>query len=57
MVDDDDDDREALLGDGNGGQRSAKYNFWSLEFYSQWFDVDQGEKTADRIEIRWLTLT
>ena len=35
-----DDDREALLGDG---ERAAKYNFWSLQFYSQWFDVDQGD--------------
>ena len=48
MVGDDDDDREALLGDGGGGeeegqQRGAKYNLWSLEFYSQWFDVDQGD--------------
>ena len=53
MVDDDDDDREALLGDGdgNGEQRSAKYNFWSLEFYSQWFDIDQGHR---KIEIRML---
>ena len=39
----DNDDREALLGGSDGDrERSRKYNFWSLEFYSQWFDVDEG---------------
>ena len=43
---DDNDDQEALLGGGEGDRgRSGKYNFWSLEFYSQWFDVDEGEET------------
>merc|ERR1719208_263805 len=42
---DDNDDRDALLGgEGEGDrERSGKYNFWSLEFYSQWFDVDESD--------------
>ena len=44
---DDNDEQEALLGgEGEGDRgRSGKYKFWSLEFYSQWFDVDEGEET------------
>ena len=44
-IDDDlDDDKANLL----GGGRVNKYNFWSMEFYQQFFDVDDHE-VKDRI--------
>jgi hypothetical protein len=36
----DDDDHADLLGGGGKAASGGKYNFWSIEFYQQFFDVD-----------------